>query len=130
MLCSRLPIRHSEARLQPMWQVIGPRRPLIRSQSPLHQTKHACSTSCSTPRPAAGHDPVGLVNDEVEEWPVTNNPRMRLQKWKCGGKLWIVEVAAPFGTDELLKDLKAKVFKDRKIRYRAVEPCKTVVGVI
>jgi len=34
---------------------------------------------------------------------------------------------APFGgTDEMLKDLKAKVFKDREVRFRAVEGGKGV----
>jgi cytolysin-activating lysine-acyltransferase len=44
---------------------------------------------------------------------------MRLQDWKCGDKLWIVEMIAPFGgIDEMLKELKAKVFRDWKIRFR------------
>ena len=44
---------------------------------------------------------------------------------------WIVEVAAPFGgTDAMLKDLKAKVFKDREIRFQAVERGKGVARVV
>jgi hemolysin-activating ACP:hemolysin acyltransferase len=40
-------------------------------------------------------------------------------------------VVAPFGgTDEMLKDLKAKVFKDREIRFRAVETGKGVARVM
>lgn len=63
-----------------------------------------------------------FVNDEVEERLLPGNARMRPQDWKSGDKLWIVEVLAPFrGTDEMLKDLKAKVFKEREIKFRAVE---------
>jgi hemolysin-activating ACP:hemolysin acyltransferase len=40
-------------------------------------------------------------------------------------------VVAPFGgTDEMLRDLKAKVFKDRELRFRAVEAGKDTVRVI
>jgi cytolysin-activating lysine-acyltransferase len=71
------------------------------------------------------------VNGEVEERLLSGNARMRPQDWKCGDKLWIVEVVAPFGgTDEMLKDLKAKVFKDREVRFRAVEAGKGVARVM
>jgi cytolysin-activating lysine-acyltransferase len=72
-----------------------------------------------------------FVDDEVEARLLSGSARMRPQDWKCGDKLWIVEVVAPFGgTDEMLKDLKAKVFKDREIRFRAVEAGKGVVRVM
>jgi cytolysin-activating lysine-acyltransferase len=72
-----------------------------------------------------------FVNDEVEARLLSGSARMRPQDWKCGDKLWIVEVVAPFGgTDEMLKDLKAKVFKDREVRFRAVEGGKGVARVM
>jgi cytolysin-activating lysine-acyltransferase len=80
--------------------------------------------------------PIGVilwayVNDEVEQRLLSGNARMRTQDWKCGDKLWIVEVVAPFGgTDEMLKDLKAKVFKDREIKFRAVDGGKGVARVM
>lgn len=80
--------------------------------------------------------PIGVVlwafvNDEVEARLLSGNARMRPQDWKCGDKLWIVEVVAPFGgTDEMLKDLKGKVFKDREVRFRAVEGGRGVVRVM
>jgi cytolysin-activating lysine-acyltransferase len=80
--------------------------------------------------------PIGVVlwafvNDEVEARLLSGNARMRPQDWKRGDRLWIVEVVAPFGgTDEMLKDLKAKVFKDREVRFRAVEAGKGVVRVM
>jgi cytolysin-activating lysine-acyltransferase len=71
------------------------------------------------------------VNDEVESRLLSGSARMRPQDWKCGDKLWIVEVLAPFGgTDEMLKDLKAKLFADREVRFRAVEGGAGVVRVM
>jgi cytolysin-activating lysine-acyltransferase len=80
--------------------------------------------------------PIGVilwayVNDEVEQRLLSGSARMRPQDWKSGDKLWIVEVLAPFGgTDEMLKDLKAKVFPDRELRFRAVEAGKGVTRVM
>jgi cytolysin-activating lysine-acyltransferase len=88
--------------------------------------------------------PIGVVlwafvNDEVEARLLSGSARVRPQDWKSGDKLWIVEACpgprsgmiAPFGgTDEMLKDLKAKVFKDREVRFRAVEAGKGVARVM
>ena len=80
--------------------------------------------------------PIGVilwatVNDEVESRLLSGNARMRPQDWKSGDKLWVVEVLAPFGgTDEMLKDLKAKVFADREVRFRAIEGGVAVVRVV
>jgi len=72
-----------------------------------------------------------LVDDEVEARLVSGSARMRPQDWNCGDKLWIVEVVAPFGgTDEMLTDLKGKVFPDREMRFRTVEGGKGVVRVM
>jgi cytolysin-activating lysine-acyltransferase len=79
--------------------------------------------------------PIGVVlwayvNDEVEARLLSGSARMRPQDWKCGDTLWVVDVIAPFGgTDEMLKDLKAKVFPDREVRFRAVEGGKGVARV-
>jgi cytolysin-activating lysine-acyltransferase len=80
--------------------------------------------------------PIGVilwayVNDEVAERLTAGTARMRPQDWKCGDTLWVVDVIAPFGgTDEMLKDLKAKVFNDREIRFRAVEGSKGVARMM
>jgi cytolysin-activating lysine-acyltransferase len=80
--------------------------------------------------------PIGVilwatVNDEVAERLLAGNARLRPQDWKCGDTLWIVDVIAPFGgTDEMLKDLKAKVFPEREVRFRAVEGGKGVARVM
>jgi cytolysin-activating lysine-acyltransferase len=76
--------------------------------------------------------PIGVilwayVNDEVAERLAAGNARLRPQDWKCGDTLWVVDVIAPFGgTDEMLKDLKAKVFPERELRYRAADGGKSV----
>ncbi|SRR5258706_427554 len=64
----------------------------------------------------------GFVNDEVEERLKAGTTKLRPQDWKSGDKLWVVEVIAPFGgAEEMVKDLKEKVFPDRKFRFAALE---------
>jgi cytolysin-activating lysine-acyltransferase len=63
----------------------------------------------------------GFVNDEVEERLKAGTSKLRPQDWKSGDKLWVVEVIAPFGgAEEMVKDLKAKVFKEREIQFMAL----------
>lgn len=70
--------------------------------------------------------PIGVtfwatVNDEVEERLKAGTSRLRPQDWKSGDKLWVVEVIAPFGgAEEMVKDLKAKVFAERDLKYLAL----------
>lgn len=48
---------------------------------------------------------------------------MRPQDWKSGDRQWVVEVIAPFGgAQEMVKELKEKVFPGREIRALAVGP--------
>lgn len=55
-------------------------------------------------------------------------PLLRPQDWTSGDHLRVVEVIAPFGpagggqasfAEEMVKDLKAKVFPDREVKFRA-----------
>jgi cytolysin-activating lysine-acyltransferase len=40
---------------------------------------------------------------------------------KSGDRLWVVEVIAPFGgAEEMVRDLKAKVFPTQELRYVAI----------
>lgn len=49
---------------------------------------------------------------------------------KLRDRLWVVEVIAPFGgSEEMVKDLKAKVFPDRQIKYLAAVDGRKVVRV-
>ena len=70
--------------------------------------------------------PIGVafwatVNDEVEERLAAGTTRLRPQDWKSGERLWVVEVIAPFGgAEEMVKDLKAKVFPQRELKFLTV----------
>ncbi len=72
--------------------------------------------------------PIGLafwasVSEEVEERLKAGTTRMRPQDWKSGDRLWMVEVIAPFGgAEEMVKDLKAKVFAERQLKFLALGP--------
>jgi len=85
--------------------------------------RRGCSSSaCSTNK----DKPIGVVfwatvSQEVEERLATGTTRMRPQDWKSGDRLWAVEVIAPFGgAEEMVKDLKAKVFAGREMKVLAV----------
>ncbi len=70
--------------------------------------------------------PIGMAfwataSAEVEERLAAGTTRLRPQDWKSGERLWVVEVIAPFGGAEaMVKDLKAKVFKARGMKFLAV----------
>ena len=67
--------------------------------------------------------PIGVafwatVSEEVEERLAAGTNRLRPQDWKSGDRLWVVEVIAPFGgAEEMVKDLKAKVFAGKEMKY-------------
>ena len=70
--------------------------------------------------------PIGVlfwatVNEEVEARLAAGTNRMRPQDWKSGDRLWVVEAIAPFGgAEEMVKDLKAKVFAEREMKVLAM----------
>ena len=70
--------------------------------------------------------PIGVafwatVDEEVEQRLTAGTTRLRPQDWKSGDRLWVVEVIAPFGgAEEMVKDLKAKVFPQRELKFLAV----------
>ena len=58
------------------------------------------------------------VNDEVEARLAAGTTKLRPQDWKCGDRAWVVEAIAPFdGAEEMAKDLKAKVFATRELKF-------------
>jgi cytolysin-activating lysine-acyltransferase len=81
--------------------------------------------------------PLGVVfwsyaNDEVAAMLAEGTTKLRPQDWDCrprpaapgqsagadSTQVWVVEVIAPFGgAEEIVKDLKAKVFPGREVRY-------------
>ncbi len=47
--------------------------------------------------------------------------RLKPQDWKSGDKLWVIDIVAPYGgQDEMLKDLKEKVFSEEEFRFLSV----------
>lgn len=69
--------------------------------------------------------PIGVVlsaraSDEVEAMLTVGTAKLRPQDWKSGDTLWVVEVIAPFGgAEEMIRDLKAKVFPEREVKFVA-----------
>ena len=67
--------------------------------------------------------PIGValwayVSDEVQERLAQGSTRLAPNDWKSGDNLWLVELIAPFGgQDEMVTDLKAKVFADREVKF-------------
>jgi cytolysin-activating lysine-acyltransferase len=80
--------------------------------------------------------PVGVVfwataSEEVELRLAAGVNRMRPQDWKSGDRLWVVEAIAPFGgAEEMVKDLKAKVFAGREMKVLATETTGREVRVV
>jgi cytolysin-activating lysine-acyltransferase len=72
--------------------------------------------------------PIGVVlwatvNEEVEERLAAGTSRLRPQDWKSGDRAWVVEVIAPFGgAEEMVKDLKTKVFPTRELKFLMAGP--------
>lgn len=71
--------------------------------------------------------PIGValwafVNEEVEKRLMLGNARLAPNDWKSGDRLWLVDIVAPYGgQEEMMKDLKEKVFPEREIKALASE---------
>ena len=106
----------------------------IRERKPLvHQiTNYVVMNETANATLALGALPVmAHAREEVEERLRTGTTRMRPQDWKSGDRLWVIEIIAPFGgADEMLKDLKAKVFPERQLKFLATAATGREVKVI
>ncbi len=77
--------------------------------------------------------PIGCMmwayaNEDVAERLSAGNARLKPQDWKSGEDLWVVDIIAPYGgQDEMLKDLKEKVFMAEKVKFLSVVEGKMVV---
>ena len=86
-------------------------------------------------KPQGNARPIGVlfwayVNEDVEERLSQGVGKLRPQDWKSGDKLWVVEVVAPFGgAEEMVQDLKAKVFAEKEFKYLQNVDGKPVVRV-
>jgi cytolysin-activating lysine-acyltransferase len=115
----------------------------LMSQSPLHKQFFISDLEWFIMTPAllqqfrtfyATDRPIGVVlwanvSDEVAERLAQGTTKLRPAEpvpakagnWKSGDKLWVVEVIAPFGgAEEMVKDLKEKVFPAKPVHFLAV----------
>lgn len=79
--------------------------------------------------------PIGLalwayVSEEVEKEKFLSGVKAKLRpdEWKCGDRLWLVELIAPFATEEnkmveaMLTDLVKNVFKGKTFKFHKTDP--------
>ena len=117
----------------------------LMSQSPLHKQLFISDTEWLVMTPMLlqqfrlfydNQKPVGVIfwanaSEEVEARLAAGTTRMRPQDWKSGDRLWVVEAIAPFGgAEEMVKDLKTKVFPEREIKALSVGPKGREVRVV
>lgn len=68
---------------------------------------------------------------DVEARLLAGNAKLKPQDWKSGDKLWVIDVIAPFGgTDEMVKDLKLKVFAERELKVLTTHDGKLAAKVV
>lgn len=107
----------------------------LMSQSPLHKQLFISDLEWLVMAPVLNQQfrifyaqdrPVGVLfwahaSDEVAERLAQGVTRLRPQDWKSGDQVWVVEAIAPFGgAEEMVRDLKEKVFGGREVRFLTV----------
>ena len=106
------------------------------SQSPLHKRMFIADLEWFVMTPVLlqqfrlyydQQKPIGVIlwaraNAEVAEMLGQGITKLRPQDWQSGDEIWVVEAIAPFGgAEEMVRDLKDKVFADREVRYLATD---------
>ncbi|WP_193371163.1 toxin-activating lysine-acyltransferase [Pelagibius marinus] len=67
----------------------------------------------------AGFVSWALVDEETEERLQQPDFRLRPQDWKCGERVWIIDVVAPAAQAQtLVEKVKAEVFEGREVQVR------------
>lgn len=70
----------------------------------------------------------GYVSEAVEQRLVAGNARLSPADWQSGERLWLVDLVAPYGgQEEMVKDLKEKVFPERAVKALGIENNELVV---
>lgn len=63
------------------------------------------------------------VSEETENRLIAGGGRLRPDEWRGGGRMWLIELVAPFGAhEEILADLKASVFAGRSFKFHRIGP--------
>jgi cytolysin-activating lysine-acyltransferase len=62
-----------------------------------------------------------IASEEVAARLAVGGARLRPSDWRSGEAAWVVDCIAPFGgADEMVADLKAKVFPARELSARVI----------
>lgn len=129
-VCATPPEGHAKTMSAVLGEIVW-----LMSQSPLHKQFFISDLEWFVMTPVllqqfrtyyASDKPIGVVlwasvSDQVAERFAQGTTKLRPQDWKSGDNLWVVEVIAPFGgAEEMVKDLKDKVFPSRPVSFLAV----------
>lgn len=64
-----------------------------------------------------------LLDEEREERLKSGEVRLAPAEWRCGDRLWLYDIVAPFGgAEEILKELRENTFPEQAIRAVQVAP--------
>ena len=64
-----------------------------------------------------------FLDDEAEKRLLNNGGKLRPEDWSSGEKLWVIDMAAPFGgIENMLRDLQKNEFPGRSVRLAAPDP--------
>ena len=70
-----------------------------------------------------------MLDEEAEKRLLAGQPRLRPGDWRAGDRFWLIDLVAPFGgADGVLKEIKQKMFADRKLM--ALRPNADGKGVV
>ncbi len=58
-----------------------------------------------------------LVDEHREQRLKAGQVRLAPQEWRCGDRVWLYDIVAPFGgADDIIRDIRENVFPDRPVR--------------
>jgi cytolysin-activating lysine-acyltransferase len=64
-----------------------------------------------------------FLNEQAEERLLHNGGKLRPEDWKCGDRLWIIDIVAPYGgVGNMMRDLQKNMFPDQGVRLLAPDP--------
>jgi len=64
-----------------------------------------------------------FLDKDAEKRLLSSGGRLRPGDWKCGDRLWIIDIVAPFGgVEEMLRDIRKNEFPDQTISLLAPDP--------
>lgn len=64
-----------------------------------------------------------FLDEAAEKRLFQNGGKLRPEDWKCGDRLWIIDIVAPFGgVENMLRDIQKNEFPGRVVRLIAPDP--------